>query len=229
MTEQKQDPFGVKAANKRIQAEEKAKAYFYNQKKRKSRYAFIGKFNDEEFEDSDDGILMSTRHYSHKEISHIAQLFVDVYNKVKPSKESASTLEEVCHKIRLCELEGYNNELDKLFESFKDLEATLYYIDLQPRYEYEMSCYFWNPSKQKMTKRFSFHTELTDEEYIYLLTGQLIDRSADSFNRLVFERPELARKISESAKSYYFDDLETKGFPYLIILDEIIFDAEKIE
>ena len=71
----------------------------------------------------------------------------------------------------------------------------------------------------------TYGVELTDEEYLYLLTEQLFD-SCFSFNRLLLYKPELAREICNAtdgtATMYALN-------PYLIIMDEVVEDAKKIK
>lgn len=102
-------------------------------------------------------------------------------------------------------------------------------INPAPHYLYSMSCYFWDSTTGRMSKRHRFSVELTDDEYIYLLTEQLLDRSPNTYNRLVFDRPDLADKICGIAELSFFDGIEIGGNPYLIIFDELLEDAEAID
>ena len=94
---------------------------------------------------------------------------------------------------------------------------------------YIMSCYFWDSTTGRMSKRHRFSVELTDDEYIYLLTEQLLDRSPNTYNRLVFDRPDLAEKVCGIAELSFFDGNEIGDNPYLIIFDELLEDAEAID
>ena len=94
---------------------------------------------------------------------------------------------------------------------------------------YNMSCYFWDSTTRRMSKRHRFSVELTDEEYIYLLTEQLLDRSPNTYNRLVFNRPDLAEKIWSIVDLLFFEGYEIGGNPFLIIFDELLEDAEAID
>jgi hypothetical protein len=94
---------------------------------------------------------------------------------------------------------------------------------------YKMSCYYWDSTTGRMSKRHRFFVELTDEEYIYLLTEQLLDRSPNTYNRLVFSRPDLAEKVCGIAELSIYDGYEIGENPYLIIFDELLEDAEAID
>lgn len=93
---------------------------------------------------------------------------------------------------------------------------------------YCMSCYYWDSTTGRMSKRNRFSVELTDDEYIYMLTEQLFDRSPNTFNRLVFSSPVLAEKICGIAELSYFDGFEIGNNPYLIIFDELLEDVDAI-
>ena len=107
---------------------------------------------------------------------------------------------------------------------------------------YNMSCYYWHSTMGRMSKRYSFSVELTDEEYIYLLTEQLLDRSPNTYNRLVFNRPDLAEKIWSIVDLLFVSDLIYIGWKsnppiaischtngrLLFICEEEYFGAESI-
>ena len=80
-----------------------------------------------------------------------------------------------------------------------------------------------------MSKREIFPIVLSDEEYIYLLTDQLLCPTYDSFNRLVFDRPDIARKISDAAHVEYYNHIHIGNNPFLIIFDEVLEDAKAID
>jgi hypothetical protein len=92
-----------------------------------------------------------------------------------------------------------------------------------------MSCYFWDITKRKITKKHHFRADLTDKEYITLLTELLVHKTEYTFNDLVFEHPSIARKIAASRPVIDEDGFEFFGCPYLIILDEAIKDVEAID
>ena len=224
MAEQDKCQFEQYLEERKAEAEAKARKYLYSEKERKPYFTFTG------IDDTDDPeeMIYSTNSL-HVDLPHIIQLFINTYNKQNPSDGPVDTIDELCKKCHLCELRGIDSELDKFFEFFDDLGMLLYEVDPEPHYYYDMSYYFWNSSKLKMSKRYTFSSDLSDEEYIYLLTDQLLNRNPDTFNRLVFDNPDLANKICGDAEIAYFDDTDIGGNPYLIIFDEVLDDVEAID
>lgn len=208
----------------RAKAEVEARDYLFNKKKRDPMILFKGETWDE------GEPITYMRSYPQEEIAHIAQLLVNAYNEIYSSETSVNTIDQLTMRIPLYVLKDYKNkELKKFFKDFNEVEMKLNSFNLHPHYDYEMYCYFWDISKRKITKKYSFSVDLSDEEYIYLLTEQLVRKTEYSFNDLVFERPSLARKIAHMAQTTYYDGFKTNGCPYLIILDEVIKDAEAID
>ena len=94
----------------------------------------------------------------------------------------------------------------------------------------------------EISNRRKFEVELTDEEYIYLLTEQLSDRRRFTFNHLTFENRQLAIKIGnvvvrKEASTNHVPHYNKWGYSYneynsnpvLIIFDEVLDDVEAIE
>ena len=209
---------------RRAEAEAKAREYLYTKKERKPHFTFTGI---DDTDNPEEAILITDS--LHVDLPRIIQLFIDTYNKQNPSDSPVTTIDELSKKCHLYELQGFHPELDSFLDFFNDFGMLLYEIDTTERYYYSMSYYFWNSTKQRMSKREAFSTELSDEEYIYLLTEQLLYRSPDSFNRLVFDRPDIARKISDEAHVGYYDRTHIDSNPYLIILDEVLDDVKAID
>lgn len=203
-------------------SEAKAHYYLYNKKKRAPLFEFSGTMDDES--------ISIMRFFSLEEITHKAQLFVDAYNETHASDMSVNTIDQLTMRTPLYEFEDYNNrELKKFFKFFKSFDMKLYSFNLQPHYDYQMSCYFWDITKRKITKKHHFRADLTDKEYITLLTELLVHKTEYTFNDLVFEHPSIARKIAASRPVIDEDGFEFFGCPYLIILDEAIKDVEAID
>ena len=224
MADQEKCQLELISEKQRAKVESKARKYLFSQKKRKPYFTFTGIY------DTDDaGEMIYSTNSLRVDLPHIIQLFIDTYNKQNPSDSPVTTIDEVSKKCHLYELQGLNPELDKFLDYFNDLGMLLYEIDPTERYRYSMSFYYWDSIKQRMSKRESFSIELSDEEYIYLLTEQLLYQSHDSFNRLVFDKPDIARKISDEAHVEYYEHIHIGNNPYLIILDEVLEDAEAID
>ena len=216
--------FELTDEKRRAEAEAKAREYLFTQKPRKPHFTFTGVIDE-----GDRGEIIYSTNSLHVDLPHIIQLFIDTYNKKYPSDSPVTTIDEVSKKCHLYELQGLHPELDKFLDFFNDIGMLLYKIDTAGRYYYSMSYYFWNSTKRKMSKRYTFSSNLSDEEYIYLLTEQLLNRNPDTFNRLVFDNPDLADKICGDAEIAFFDDTDIGGNPYLIIFDEVLDDVKAID
>lgn len=168
--------------------------------------------------------------FSDEEVARVKQLVVDEYKAYMDEDEGpiASTFEEVCEDLPLYELEG-NEELDRLvFEPAQDdfigEYVNVHKIDFEhPRYLYSASYFEYGMEKPYVTK-----VELTDEDYIYLLTQKLLNDHF-SFNRLLLYRPELAQDINEQLDGCLHDYEWESNNPFLIMLDEIDMDAAAIK
>lgn len=171
--------------------------------------------------------------FSDEEVARVKPLVVDEYRAYMGVDGSegedepiASTFEEVCEDIHLCELAG-NDELDSLvFERAQNDFGEYVYvhsIDFEhPRYLYRTSYFEYGMEKPFITK-----VELTDEDYVYLVTQKLLNERF-SFNRLLLYRPKLAQAINEQLDGCAHDYLWESDGPFLIMLDEIDMDAEAI-
>ena len=119
-----------------------------------------------------------------------------------------------------------------IFSGPSDLEGDdmlLHNIDPTPRYLYSMSLFYWDSSDEKLSERIHFRVELSHEEYLYLLTEQLVRTNGFSYNDLVVERPELTQKIQKEIKALTFKGLvPSKHYPFLVIFDEVLADATRI-
>ena len=213
-------------------AEYEAKAKEYLAKKERVKYyAFSGHC---EQLDSNKSYLFPL---TDQEVARIRQLVVEI-NREKSLKanykenEIPTTFEEACDDIEyLYYLEGDNAELDSLiFDPLTNLEfpMDLYTIDLEhPICLYEMSYVGYDWKWEKPIGPIIKRVQLTDEEYLYLVVYRLLyDRF--TFNRLLFCRPELAQKICAQLDTSDDTILFEKGFPYLVVFEEINADAEKI-
>lgn len=172
-----------------------------------------------------------------QEVARIKQLVVEI-NREKSLKanysedEIPTTYEEVCDDGEdLCYMKGDNAELDSLiFEPLTDLEfpIDLERIDLEhPICMYEMSYVGYNWKWKEPKGPIKRPVQLTDEEYVYLVVYKLLYEGF-TFNRLLFCRPQLAQKICAQLDTDDETVLYEKGFPYLVVFDEINADAEII-
>lgn len=187
---------------------------FLTKKELKKHYAFT--FNCEQEEDEYTFLFPLTDN----ETARIKEL-LDVLDEDSDYREGG-----------LGELEGENAEFDALvFSHYPMVTPSLFLerIDLEhPHHLYQMSYVGYDTDWEEPSKPTPVKVELTEEEYIYLVTYRLVYNKF-TFNRLLLARPELAQTISAQLDYLYEDIVIEKGFPYLIVMDEINADAEAIE
>ena len=214
-------------AQRRAEAEVKAKDYLANKKERKTSFLVWGT----SFSEDNDGERAVYLRYTQDEINHLIQLFIDLFNEgIDDESDKVSKLSEI--DIPLIEFEGSNPDIDELLNRCYDHDVNLKDIDPTPHYLYEMSCFCWDSPKQKISERSYFRIELDDSEYLFLLTAVLATYDSGNhynYNDLVFEKPDIAQKIGFKAKLSFYDGFLCKEEPFLVIFDEIIDDVIAIE
>ena len=203
--------------------EEQAKS-FLSTKERQKFYEFSGRTVDE-FSDYEGSFLLP---YTDEEKARMEQLIIDTYNADEEVK--LNSVQEICKECALDELQGLNNELDELLLNpvAEKVGMYVYEADLeQVHFLYRMTCRGYNERRGMMMDPVGFRVELTDDEYVFLLSRLLMDRYGFNFNRLLLINPALAQKIASRA-----EDASRNIFghtvPTLIQLDEIREDAEAI-
>lgn len=205
-------------AKMRSEMAEKAKDYLYNKKDRKTWFLFSGQYSFEGWE----GDTSFYYCYTQAEIDHFVKLFIDIHDS-ECDDGIAKDLNDVVNYIPLHEYEGSKPEIDELLERCRVDGLELWDIDTNPCYLYSMSFIYWDFNENKISDRQRFRIKLTDEEYLYLLTEQLLDRNAFGYNQLMERNPQLAIKISNRIESEFYG---RKTF--LVIFDEILDDANTI-
>jgi len=172
--------------------------------------------------------------YSDDEIRRIKEYLVEDWNEeceYDSSKQKAKSFEEIKYEdidfSLLLEDKDFESLLWGDVRDYLEEQCDLKYVDIRkPIHCYRMRTWEYDKSKDEMIPCPRPHlVELTDEEYLYLLTEQLFDDDF-SFNRLLLYKPELAREICNAtdgtATMYALN-------PYLIIMDEVVEDAKKIK
>ncbi len=230
MVDTKKQYESVEELKEAAEYEAKAKEYLAK-KERVKYYTFSGHC---ERLDSDDSYLFAL---TDQEVARIRQLVVEVNREIalkagEKEEEIPTTFEEVCDFGEvLWALEGKNAELDSLvFEPINDLEfpIALDSIDLEhPVFMYEMSYVGYNWKWKEPKGPIKRLVQLTDEEYVYLVVYKLL-YDGFTFNRLLFCRPQLAQKICAQLDTEDDTIVFEKGFPFLVVFDEINVDAEMI-
>lgn len=209
---------------KTAECEAKAKAFFAT-KERKKSYVFSGEVP----ENCPRSFLCCL---TDKEVARIKELTVERYNdyvkKNLPNWDETdlvSSFEQLCKEDMLAEMYGENQELDDLiFDRYTRYDGPfiLHDIDLEHAHcVYDMTYQEFGKEPVKVK------ANLTDEEYVYLLTQRLLNDSF-SFNRLLLYRPELAQKINEQFDGCCNDFLFESENPFLVVFDEVNADAEAI-
>ena len=129
---------------------------------------------------------------------------------------SPSQLEKL--KLRVLEIENKNATVAKEYQA---THKRPYYF---PEHAYEMSAFKFIVKKRRAIepKRTDF-VELSDEEYLFLLTKVLTYGSSYHFKHLLEDRPEMAKRIVEKLYGSYEE--EKDGWGYHVIFDEVFENA----
>ncbi len=192
------------------------------------------------FECESDECCLST-HYlplTDDDIVEIKEIIMDGYKKYymeaseNGNEKPLPSFEEVLKEIDLFDFES-DEDLDLLI--FRRVQSDEFYdpnhvvsMDLKhPHYYYQTTCFGYDKEKKEPRHPKKVKVQLTDEEYIYLLTQNLLEKSL-TFNRLIMLRPELAQKINQQIDGCYYHYHIKWNEPFLVVLDEINADAEKI-
>ncbi len=164
--------------------------------------------------------------YTDNEIKRIKELIVEGWNRDNPESQ-IRTIEGI-DDLDLAEYQGNNAELDNLLwgrAALNDFVMTDLNMD-HPVHAYHFSAWEYDLIKGVMSPGKSHHAViLTDDEYVCLLTEQLFNRRF-SFNRLMQYDAPLAQKISRACDGDYMSESIN---PYLILMDEVLEDAERID
>lgn len=93
---------------------------------------------------------------------------------------------------------------------------------------YEMTCAKIDEMEHKLVDPKKVEVELTDEEYVYLLTRALIYGTSYRLSHLQKERPVLAQKVFAQAMASYPDELKAAGARYQMLFNEMHENAKEI-
>jgi len=142
---------------------------------------------------------------------------------IKDGTEEDFTQEQL-DKIHLRVLEEENRNAAVAKEYLAMKKKPFYH----PEHFYEMSACKYNEKKYRAVEpmRTDF-VELSDEEYLFLLTKVLTYGSSYRYHHLNENRPELAHRIVEQ---FYgsVEDIEKDGLGYHVVFDEIFENAKEI-
>lgn len=216
----------AKILRKKTQAcEQQAREYFFHKKERTKWYAVEASARP--FWDSEERSRYYLK-YSDEDVQRLKQLILEVANEDAADDEKFTSYQEFQDEIGLDEIMGLNSELDNLL--LDKLDGPIYKIDLENAHSlYGMTCRGYDERKKEMREPVLVGVELEDDEYIYLLTQQLLDRHGFTFNRLLLYNPALAQKISDKVDGCYMDYHFNNNMPYLIQFDEVKADIFAIK
>lgn len=200
----------------------------YLMKKERAKYYLLSGFSAYEDDDSDVDIMHAL---TDEEVVSLKKLFSKAYAECQETPGKEYSIEEIVSDFGLHELEGIDDELDAFLigDCFDRMNMHLQSMDLDHvHYLYRMSCRGYDERRGEMMDPVSFRVELTDDEYVFLVGQQLMNRYGFNFNRLLLVRPALAQKICERAESAYFGWISPNNMPFLIQMDDVRADAEAI-
>lgn len=165
--------------------------------------------------------------YTDEQVAYIKQVGLRLYNQEFGCVEGeVGTFSEVKD---LHELEGIDDNLDKwVINPALDADMLVDALDLdQVHYLYEFTCHAYDEQEGKMLKGRTGNVELSDEEYLWLLTRQIYDRKF-TFNKLLQQKPELAQKIISQLEHCHYGYVLDHDMPYLIQMNELRLDVENL-
>ena len=96
--------------------------------------------------------------------------------------------------------------------------------------DYYHFSYICNDSKKEQIGPRPFNVELSETDYIRLLTLQLFEKDNLTYNRILFIVPDIIQEIDTQVKSNFVEQSDSAGCqPYIVVFDEVIEDAMNIE
>ena len=212
-------------AQRKAQAESKAREYFYNKKERKPYYWGEGETLSDD--DNHNEVFM---HFTDEEVDRIKQLIIDTVNADQPDADPVSTVQEALECQTYFELFEQNEELRHLLqERCEEADLDPSFIDFDtPYYYYKFGCLAYDYQKNEVLGPFPVEVRLSDDDYLTLLTLQLLNRTGFTFNQLLRSNPELATKLSNGVEGEIYGWRYPEHVPFTVLFDEIRADAEAI-
>ena len=203
-------------AERKAKAESQARDYFYNKKERKPYYWAEGNTLDDMCNHNE-----AFFHFTDEEVTRIKQLIIDTVNADDPEATPVSTVKEAIKCLTYSEIFEKSEELRHLLQERCD-EANLDpdNIDFDTRhYFYKFTVVAYDYDENKACAPIAVDVMLSDEDYLTLLTLQILERENFCFNQLLHTNPELA------AYGWRFPI----HVPFVILFDELRADAEIID
>ena len=95
-------------------------------------------------------------------------------------------------------------------------------------YQFSYICY--DSEKGQIQGPTAFNVRLPETDYVRLLTLQLYDKEGLTYNRILFIAPDIIQTIDKQVESSFGKQNGTVNcLPYVVVFDEIIEDAKKVE
>ena len=132
--------------------------------------------------------------------------------------------------------EIYYSGVDRYFEC--KVRAQEYYIKKNneksskgaERDSYQFSYICYDGEKGQIQGPTAFNVRLPETDYVRLLTLQLYDKEGLTYNRILFIAPDIIQAIDKQVESSFGKQNGTVNcLPYVVVFDEIIEDAKKVE
>ena len=132
--------------------------------------------------------------------------------------------------------EIYYSGVDRYFEC--KMRAQEYYIKKNneksskgaERDSYQFSYICYDGEKGQIQGPTAFNVRLLETDYVRLLTLQLYDKEGLTYNRILFIAPDIIQTIDKQVESSFGKQNGTVNcLPYVVVFDEIIEDAKKVE
>ena len=218
--------YSLKLAQRKEKAEAQAKKYFYEVKQRKAYYRAEGVSYDES--ECDKEVFL---HFTDEEIARIKELIINDVNEAQITPHPVSTVEEALEALYYGDLFNINEELRKLvLERCEELNFYPIKIDYDQRYYfYKFSCLAYDYEGKKVFGPITVDIILSDEEYLTLLTLQLLNREDFNFNHLFNKNMNLAAKLNEEVQCRVPGWCCPSSASFVILFDEVRADAEIID
>ena len=213
-------------AQRKTKAENQAREYFYNQKERKPYYWAEGSTLDDVFNHNE--VFF---HFTDDEVTRIEQLIIDTVNADQPEAEHVSTVKEAIDCLTYAEIFEQNEELRTLLGKRCE-EANLDPDNIEfdkCYYYYKFSVVAFDYDENKVCGPFTVDVMLSDEDYLTLLSLQLLERENFCFNQLLKTNPKLAARLNSRVEGEIYGWGFPVHVPFTILFDELRADAEIID
>lgn len=218
--------FAEKLAQRKEKAEAQAKKYFYDVKQRKAYYWAEGSTCDDL--DNHNEVFL---HFTDEEIARIKELIINDVNDSHTVPQPVSTVKEALEVLTYGDLFDQNEELRKLLlDRCEKANLYPYNIDFDTRhYFYKFGCLAYDYEKNKTCDPITVEIILSDEEYLSLLSLQLMERENFNFNQLLKKNQEFAVKLNKAVEGCIYGWRFPVHVPFAILFDEVRADAEYID